>query len=206
MDAVQLAQVESLCDALYNTVDENSRQQAQNQLLSLQSSPEYIPQCQYILNNSKSAYALNLAANSLTHLVTTHWNSFTPAQRVELRNYINQYLWNNGPGLADYVITALITLLCRITKLGWFDETPPPGPDGPVYEHRKVVEEVTQFLSSSLDRCIIGLRITCQMVSELNVPTSGRTLPQHRKTAVSFRDVALFRIFHFSLSTMQQVR
>jgi hypothetical protein len=35
---------------------------------------------------------------------------------------------------------------------------------------------------------------------------SGRTLPQHRKTAVSFRDLALLDIFAVALDSMQKLR
>lgn len=45
------------------------------------------------------------------------------------------------------------------------------------------------------DHYVIGLKILNQLVEEINIPTSGRTLPQHRKTAVSFRDLCLLPIF-----------
>jgi hypothetical protein len=35
---------------------------------------------------------------------------------------------------------------------------------------------------------------------------SGRTLPQHRKTAVSFRDTSLLRIFQIALTALQQLK
>ena len=136
MDATQLAQVESLCQTLYNSSDEAARSHAQNQLLSLQASAERIPQCQYILDHSENAYALLLASSSLTRLISNHWNSFTPPQRVEIRNYILNYLGSVGPNLTDYVKTSLIQLLCRITKLGWFDDP----------QHREVVDAVMRFL------------------------------------------------------------
>lgn len=136
MDAAQLAQVEALCETLYNSADESARSHAQNQLLSLQTSAERIPQCQYILDNSENAYALLLASSSLTRLISNHWNNFTSPQRVEIRNYILNYLGSVGPGLTDYVRTSLIQLLCRITKLGWFDDQ----------RHREVVDAVMRFL------------------------------------------------------------
>ena len=136
MDATQLAQVEALCETLYNSTDEAARSHAQNQLLSLQTSAERIPQCQYILDHSENAYALLLASSSLTRLISNHWNNFTSPQRVEIRNYILNYLGSVGPGLTDYVKTSLIQLLCRITKLGWFDDR----------RHREVVDAVMRFL------------------------------------------------------------
>ena len=92
--------------------------------------------------------------------------------------------------------TQLIKLVCRITKLGWFDDT----------THRELAEEVTKFLQASVDHCILGLRILNQLVDELNIPTSGRTITQHRKTAVSFRDVSLFRVFQLGLTTLGQLQ
>jgi exportin-7 len=196
MDAQALQQLEGLCDALYNSSNETERQQAQQQLLSLQSSAEYIPQCQYILDNSHSSYALFVAANALTKLITQYWNNFTVTQRVDIRNYVLSYLASQGPQLPDFVATSLIQLVCRITKLGWFDDA----------QHRELVEEVDKFLHANVEYCIVGLRILNQLVDELNLPTSGRTLTLHRKTAVSFRDLCLFRIFQIALSTLQQVQ
>lgn len=48
------------------------------------------------------------------------------------------------------------------------------------------------------DHYVIGLKILNQLVEEINIPTTGRTLPQHRKTAVSFRDLCLLPIFQAS--------
>ena len=125
MDQQQLAQVESLCETLYTGAASTSesgepitRAEAQSRLLSLQSSADYIPQCQYILDHSQSHYARLVASNSLTELITTHWNNFTVPQRIDIRNYILGYLANQGPTLQDFVVTSLIKLVCRITKLG----------------------------------------------------------------------------------------
>ncbi len=201
MDDAQLAQVESLCETLYTgvstaTSESISREEAQSRLLSLQSSASFIPQCQYILDRSKSQYALLVASNSLTELITTHWNNFTIAQRIDIRNYVLGYLANNGPNLQDFVTLSLIKLVCRITKLGWFDDT----------THRELTEDVTKFLQATIDHCILGLKILNQLVDELNIPTSGRTLTQHRKTSVSFRDLCLFKIFQLGLTTLKQLQ
>lgn len=202
MDAAQLAQVEALCETLYTGVPSTSngetitRNEAQQRLLSLQTSAEYIPQCQYILDNSNSQYARLVATNSLTELITTHWNSFTVPQRIDIRNYVLSYLANKGPHLQDFVTVALIKLVCRITKLGWFDD--------PV--HRELAEDVTKFLQATVDHCILGLKILNQLVDELNIPTSGRTLTQHRKTSVSFRDVCLLKVFQLGLTTLKQLQ
>jgi exportin-7 len=202
MDDAQLSQVEYLCEILYTgspTVaggDEITRDEAQSRLLSLQSSASFIPQCQYILDRSASQYALLVASNSLTELITTHWNNFTIAQRIDIRNYVLGYLANNGPTLRDFVTLSLIQLVCRITKLGWFDDP----------THRELTADVTKFLQASVGHCILGLKILNQLVDELNIPTSGGTLTQHRKTSVSFRDLCLYKVFQLGLTTLKQLQ
>mmetsp|Transcript_2983 Transcript_2983/g.6712 ORF Transcript_2983/g.6712 Transcript_2983/m.6712 type:complete len:1119 (+) Transcript_2983:545-3901(+) len=203
MDAAQLAQVEALCETLYTgkpTQGENgntiTRNEAQQRLLALQGSAENIPQCQFILENSQSQYSRLVATNSLTELITAHWNSFTVPQRIDIRNYVLNYLANKGPQLEDYVTTALIKLVCRITKLGWFDDA----------VHREMADDVSKFLQATVDHCVLGLKVLNQLVDELNIPTTGRTLTQHRKTSVSFRDISLLKVFQLGLTTLKQLR
>ena len=85
MDANQLREFETLCHVLYESGNEPERTHAQQAVLILQSSAEYIPQCQYVLDNSTSPYALLVASTSLTKLITSHWNNFTTVQRVDIR-------------------------------------------------------------------------------------------------------------------------
>jgi exportin-7 len=137
-----------------------------------------------------------VASNSLTELITTHWNNFTIAQRIDIRNYVLGYLANNGPTLQDFVTLSLIQLVCRITKLGWFDDP----------THRELTADVTKFLQATVGHCILGLKILNQLVDELNIPTSGGTLTQHRKTSVSFRDLCLYKVFQLGLTTLKQLQ
>jgi exportin-7 len=208
MDAQQLSQVESLCETLYTGIPTKlngggggdgaviTRQEAQQRLLSLQSDATYIPQCQYILDHSGSQYARLVAANSLVELITIHWNSFTVPQRIDIRNYVLAYLANKGPGLQDFLVLGLVKLVCRITKLGWFDDA----------AHRDLTDDVTKFLQATVDHCVLGLKILNQLVDELNLPTAGRTVTQHRKTSVSFRDVSLLKVFQMGLTTLKQLQ
>ncbi|GMI06261.1 hypothetical protein TrVE_jg13515 [Triparma verrucosa] len=195
MDPAQLRQVEELANTLYTSSSTSARNDAQSRLLSLQTSPQNIPTCQQILDSSQQPYALLVASNSLMSLITGHWNSFTTSQRLEIRNYVLSYLGNN-PHHPNYVTSQLVRLVCRITKLGWFDDR----------SHRELPEEVTKFLQATVEHCVLGLKLLNGLVEELNVPTTGRTLTQHRKTAVSFRDVSLFRVFQLALTTLSQLK
>lgn len=195
MDQAQLAQVEALCHALFLGTSAVQRAEAQQQLLTLQSSAEYIPQCQFILDNSAQPYAQLMASTSLELLITQFWNNFTAEQKLEIRNYILNYLAVQAPNLQEFVVGSLAKLACRITKLGWHDST----------EHREIIEETTKFLEATIDHKIIGMKLLNALVDEMNSPTVGRTLTVHRRTAVSFRDHALYQIFQISISTLRSL-
>ena len=59
------------------------------------------------------------------------------------------FLASKGPALEGFVCAGLVSLLARITKLGWF-ENPSQG----------ITKDVNQFLTVSIDHCIIGLQVT----------------------------------------------
>jgi exportin-7 len=196
MDAAQLAQVESLCRALYEGTNATLRAEAQQQLLPLCNSAEYIPQCQFILDHSIQPYAQIVASTSLESIVSQFWNNFTLEQKLDLRNYVLNTLAVNAHKLQDFVVNSLSKLACRISKLGWFDAP----------EHRDIITEITKFLEATVNHHLIGLKILISMVEEMNSPTIGRTLTVHRKTAVSFRDHSLFAIFQIAITTLQQIQ
>lgn len=52
----------------------------------------------------------------------------------------------------------------------------------------------------------LGLKILDMLVAEFNQPVPGRTLTQHRKMSVSFRDQSLYGIFELALTALRQLR
>jgi exportin-7 len=216
MDPSQLQHIESLCHSLYLGTSASDRALAQQQLLTLSSSLEYLPQCQEILNHSTQSYALLLASNSIEILITTYWNNLTISQRMELKNYFLNYLVMNSYQLDDYVIASLIKLLCRIIKLGWFDL--PIGSGAPNSAggsgnaagsgpYAEILEDITRFINhENINYNIIGIKILVTLVGEMNVPITGKTLTQHRKVAVSFRDNLLYSIFTIGMTSLTQVQ
>lgn len=195
MDQAQLQQVEKLCTALYLGRSNEERAEAQQQLLTLQSTADFIPQCQFILDNSLQPYAQLVAASSLEALVTQFWNNFTVQQKLDLRNYVLGFLANHAANLQEFVVSHLTKLSGRITKLGWFDSQ----------EHREILEDIKKFLEASPDHSLMGMKMLISLVDEMNIPTSGRTLTLHRKTAVSFRDQLLLQILQLGISTLRNL-
>ena len=50
---------------------------------------------------------------------------------------------------------------------------------------------------------LLGLRILNTLVTEFNQPTAGRTMTQHRKLAVAFRDGGLLKVFQIAVAALQ---
>ena len=130
----------------------------------------------------------------MTQLVTD--SNVTGQLRLDIRNYVLNYLANKGPGLVEFSSTSLVSLLCRVTKLGWFENE----------AYREIVTDTMQFLNQTqLGHIYLGLKILNQLVTEMNQPLSGRSLTQHRKTAVSFRDHALGNIFQLTVTSLKKI-
>ncbi|CAL9096390.1 unnamed protein product [Musa textilis] len=190
-----LAHLEALCERLYTSQDSVERAHAESTLKCFSVNPDYISQCQYILDNALTPYALMLASSSLLKQAMEH--SLSLKLRLDIRIYVINYLASRGPELQNFVVGSLIQLLCRITKFGWFDDD----------RFREVVNEATNFLSqASSGHYSIGLKMLNQLVSEMSQPNQGMSLTNHRKVACSFRDQSLFQIFQISLTSLHQLK
>ncbi|PWZ17294.1 Exportin-7-A [Zea mays] len=190
-----LAQLEVLCEKLYNSRDSAERAHAESTLKCFSENSEYISQCQYILDNASTPYALMLASSSLLKQVSDR--SLSLKLRLDIRNYVINYLGTRGPKLQNFVIVSLIQLVCRITKFGWFDDD----------RFRETVKEATDFLGlASQDHYFIGLKILNNLVTEMNQPNPAMPLTLHRKIAGSFKDQFLLQIFQISLTSLNQLK
>ncbi|KTF88508.1 hypothetical protein cypCar_00029762 [Cyprinus carpio] len=197
-DHVQsLAQLEILCKQLYETTDTTTRLQAEKALVEFTNSPDCLSKCQLLLESGSSSYSQLLAATCLSKLVSRTSNPLPLEQRIDIRNYVLNYLATR-PKLAAFVTQALIQLYARITKLGWFDCQKED------YIFRNVIVDVTRFLQDSVEHCIIGVTILSQLTNEINQADSTHPLTKHRKIASSFRDSSLFDIFTLSCNLLKQ--
>uniref|UniRef100_A0A2N9IFV6 Importin N-terminal domain-containing protein n=1 Tax=Fagus sylvatica TaxID=28930 RepID=A0A2N9IFV6_FAGSY len=130
-----LAQLEILCERLYNSQDSVERAHAERTLNCFSVNTDYISQCQYILDNALTPYALMLASSSLLKQVTEQ--SLPLQLRLDIRNYLINYLATRGPDLEPFVVGSLIQLFCRVTKFGWLDDD----------RFKDVIKEAMNFLS-----------------------------------------------------------
>ncbi|KAI3436525.1 hypothetical protein D9Q98_005942 [Chlorella vulgaris] len=193
-----LPALEAAAERLYISQVPQERAQAEQMLRVFGTSTEYVAHCKTILDNSTSPYAQVLASSSLIKIVTEH--TLSTSVKLEMRAYFLHYLDSRGPQLEAFVATSLIQLLCRMTKLGWFEDE----------AYRVLAEEARNFLEKgttggSQTHYLLGLRILNMLVSEMNSPTAGRSLTQHRKTAVNFRDQSLYKVFQLALTALRHL-
>lgn len=69
---------------------------------------------------------------------------------------------------------------------------------------QSITEQVKEFLSGSTLQWVTGLSIYTILTEDMQ-PTAGNQLARFRRTAMSFREVALSDIFEVAMSTLQQI-
>ncbi|XP_068014902.1 ran-binding protein 17 isoform X2 [Melanerpes formicivorus] len=192
-----LAELEVLCNHLYEGTDLAQRMQAEKVLLELIDSPDCLSQCQLLLEQGTTSYAQLLAATCLSKLVSRA-SPLPIEQRIDIRNYILNYVASQ-PKLAPFVIQALIQVIAKITKLGWFEVLK----DQLVF--RDIIADVQKFLQGTVDHYIIGVMILSELTQEMNLVDYSRPSAKHRKIATSFRDTSLKDILMLACSLLKEL-
>ncbi|XP_017780137.1 PREDICTED: exportin-7 isoform X3 [Nicrophorus vespilloides] len=201
-DEQEIRQLELLCKQLYESQETSIRAEAEKGLVVFQEGPDALTKCQVLLDRGDSCYAQLLAATTLTKLVSRNAQALGLQQRVDIRNYVLNYLATR-PKLPAFVVQGLVSLFSRITKLGWFDTHKEE------YVFRNVVSDISKFLQGSVEHCMIGVQLLAQLTCEMNQISdveANRSLTKHRKIASSFRDTQLFEIFRLSCSLLGTAR
>ncbi|XP_072612720.1 ran-binding protein 17 isoform X11 [Vulpes vulpes] len=192
-----LAELEVLCTHLYVGTDLTQRIEAEKALLELIDSPECLSKCQLLLEQGTTSYAQLLAATCLSKLVS-RVSPLPVEQRVDIRNYILNYVASQ-PELAPFVIQALIQVIAKITKLGWFEVQKDQ------FVFREIIADVKKFLQGTVEHCIIGVIILSELTQEMNLVDYSRPSAKHRKIATSFRDTSLKDILVLACSLLKEV-
>ncbi|XP_069855305.1 ran-binding protein 17 isoform X2 [Dipodomys merriami] len=192
-----LAELEALCTHLYIGSDLTQRIEAEKALLELIDSPECLSKCQLLLEQGTTSYAQLLAATCLSKLVS-RISPLPVEQRIDIRNYILNYVASQ-PKLAPFVIQALIQVIAKITKLGWFEVQKDQ------FVFREIIADVKKFLQGTVEHCVIGVMILSELTQEMNLVDYSRPSAKHRKIATSFRDTSLKDILVLACSLLKEV-
>merc|ERR1719412_2266012 len=157
----EVLRLEALCKELYESQDAGVRSEAEKALVAFQNSPDSLGKCQRLLERANSPYSQLLATTTITKLISRSSQSLELGSRVDIRNYVLNYLWTQ-PKLAQFVVQGMVTLFSRITKLGWFDS------DKEEFVFRAVITDVTKFLQGSAEHCMVGVQLLSQLTCEMN--------------------------------------
>lgn len=203
-DEQELAHLELLCKQLYEASNSADRTEAEKALVNFAHSPDCLTKCQLLLERGNSSYAQLLASTTLTKLVSRNPNNLTLRQRVDIKDYVLQYLATH-PKLEGFVTQALVQLFARITKLGWLDA------DKDEYVFQNVITQLRGFLQvnmGNLEYCVIGVQLLSQLTCEINQiieAEANKSLTKQRKIATSFRDTQLYEIFQLACDLLRRV-
>ncbi|KAM9531618.1 LOW QUALITY PROTEIN: ran-binding protein 17 [Guaruba guarouba] len=192
-----LAELEVLCNHLYEGTDLVQRMQAEKVVLELIDSPGCLSQWQLLLEQGTTSYAQLLAATCLSILVSRA-SPLPVEQRIDIRNYILNYLASQ-PKLAPFVIQALVQVIAKITKLGWFEVLK----DELIF--RDIIADVKKFLQGTVDHSVIGVMILSELTQEMNLFDYSRPSAKHRKIATSFRVTFLKDILMLACSLLKEL-
>ncbi|KAL4714799.1 hypothetical protein ACJJTC_002658 [Scirpophaga incertulas] len=197
----EVIQIEVLCKQLYESQDPVVRDQAEKAVVAFQESPDTLSKCQALLERADSSYSQLLAATTLTKLLNKSTARLSVQQRLDIRNYVLNYLATR-PKLANFVVQSLVSLFARITKLSWFDNVK----ETTVFQN--VMSDISSFLQGPAEVCTIGVQLLSQLVVEMNQVDAEaiNSLNKHRRIASSFRDTQLFEIFRLSCSLLGAAR
>ncbi|OWR50837.1 exportin-7 isoform 1 [Danaus plexippus plexippus] len=102
----EVIRIEHLCKQLYESQDPHLRDQAEITVVNFQESPDALSKCQALLERADSSYSQLLAATTLSKLVSRSTTSLSVQQRLDIRNYVLNYLATR-PKLANFVVQGL---------------------------------------------------------------------------------------------------
>ncbi|VDK22476.1 unnamed protein product [Taenia asiatica] len=198
-----LTSIEWACKELYTTSDPAVRVQAEKTCTGICERPDCIATCKSLLERGDSCYSQFIAASTLTKYISNRDTVVHVNLRFQLRNFALNYLATR-PGLESIVQQALIALICRLTKIGWFDSVE----NGPEYPFRDIFESAKNFIQSGqISAILVGVKLLSSLVTEICQSTEtdlARATFFVRKLLVSFRDLVLFPIFQLGLDLLRQ--
>ena len=182
MDPSELQRLEHLCEVVYSGGRFPLLEQldAQRHLIRLQTSSQYLPSFEYVLEHSSNQYALLFGAKGVLLVITADWRNTNSAQRIHLQRFLLQRLTRHVDP-SNFITKALIHSLCRLTKLGWVSDP----------ELRNITTEVVQFVNAGVPHAILGLRLLTELVGEFEMGRNfvgGRIDLDGRIAAQAFRE------------------
>jgi hypothetical protein len=196
-----LATFERTAEAAYASHDSATRARAEADLAPLLTySVDQIPLCRSVLAESASPHACLLVINVLDRIIELHWRGIVETLRLQLRDFLLSAILERHATFGQACAEPLLSLLCRILKVGWYDSE----------SYRGVVDRVVLIAGGHTDSPIpdasrvVAMRLLASLVAAIS-HNSDKRFVHHRKTLLSFRDHALTSIWACAFNQLKAV-
>ncbi|MFH4982898.1 hypothetical protein AB6A40_009607 [Gnathostoma spinigerum] len=196
--ATEIQVLDNLCKVLYESTDNASRLQAEQNLAELAASPECLQRCTLLLQSGTVPYAQLVASNTLMKLLTSKTGIGLP-QRLELCTYLLNYLGERSLSLPPFVVTSLCQLFARLTKQGWLDY----DLETHTFPFREPVDKITKLAEENISRRPLAIQLLALLISEVNSMSGLENMSKQRKIASHFRDSHLLDIFKLATNMLE---
>ncbi|KAJ1457220.1 hypothetical protein M885DRAFT_496750 [Pelagophyceae sp. CCMP2097] len=131
--------IERLANVVFGSSRAQERREAEAQLMTLRT-PQCLGDLIGVFDQSTSTYALMISATAIAAII----GKLDSDQRLSTRNYMLNYLLTSGPALDGAVLNAVVSIVAKSTKIGWFDGDA---------AHRDVVEKCLVLFDASVELC-----------------------------------------------------
>ena len=115
-------------------------------------------------------------------MLTESWLKVETAEKLQIKSYLLNFLAQKGPSADHQVLKMIIVLLCKVTKMSWFDHP----------ELQGIVGELSPLFSMSPKHFLIGLQTLHDLIIEMSYVHRVKNLTVNRRISINFRDNALF--------------
>ncbi len=136
----------------------------------------------FFLEQSRNSYAQYLAASGIKQLLTDQWLKVETQEKLQIKNYLLQFLAQKGPEADRQVLKMVIVLLCKVAKMSWFDHP----------ELQGIVQELSPLFQMTNKHFLIGLQTLQDLIIEMSYVHRVKNLTTNRRISLNFRDNALF--------------
>ncbi|TKR60380.1 hypothetical protein L596_027635 [Steinernema carpocapsae] len=194
--ASELEALNSLSKELYESVNQDARLRAEENLIALVNSPECMRQCLLLLEQGTMPYGALVASTALMRLLSSKVGVALD-ERMKLCTYLLNYLAVRYDQLPPYVLTQLCQLYARITKLGWMDNDKEQG-----FYFRNLVKDVIHLVKDTSKNSLLGVQLITLLIADMNSLEGVESVSAQRKLLGSLRDDFLLEIFDTSTTLL----
>ncbi|CAO3661292.1 unnamed protein product [Umbelopsis ramanniana] len=176
-----------------------TRAAADEVLTNFRQTPQILPACQYILDNTDAPMVQFQAAAAICEIILREFSAYQTQDLVSLKNFMLNYCLHR-PNLPKYVRDQLVLAVATIMKRGFMEwtETERENMFTNIKELWDMNNEQAPVLASALSNAYLD------QFSDMKARAVGLNWEFHHKCKVWFEQHMLQRLFQHSLQTLHR--